>query len=241
MSGALLYRWPAAAKFGRIVPKTKFYEQANVSAKTRGKFVADIQRITWAYKLADATIHLRGNVAVPEIEVFLVDAKDDDVSDDVLAAIDKAVQFPIIFEVNRGTGEQASTRMVASYKQLGGAKPRISAYFSTEWQAADARRTPLPPALDLPGLYAGLLTPILPVATRPGEQLLEATGRIDQARKLEREIAALKKRLRTEPQLNRKVELRRQVRSQTTKLTALIDPATAKTRNVTGKERSWTS
>jgi hypothetical protein len=225
MPNAILYQWPPAAKFGRTVPKTKFYENAAISAKARAKFVADVHRITWAYKLADATIRLRGTAAVPEIEVFVIDAKDDDVSDDVLAAIDKAVQFPIIFEINRGNGGQANTRMVAAYKQLGAAKPRISAYFSTDWQIADATRAPLPAALDLPGLYGGLLTPILPVATRPGEQLLEATGRVERARKLEREVTALEKRLRAEPQLNRKVELRRQLRERAAALAALTDRA----------------
>jgi hypothetical protein len=215
MPNAILYQWPPAAKFGRTVPKTKFYENAAISAKARAKFVADVHRITWAYKLADATIRLRGTAAVPEIEVFVIDAKDDDVSDDVLAAIDKAVQFPIIFEINRGNGGQANTRM----------KPRISAYFSTDWQIADATRAPLPAALDLPGLYGGLLTPILPVATRPGEQLLEATGRVERARKLEREVTALEKRLRAEPQLNRKVELRRQLRERAAALAALTDRA----------------
>jgi len=227
MTGALLYRWPAAAKFGRVVPKTKFYEHTTVSAKTRRKFVADVQRITWAYKLADPTIHLRGNAAVPEIQVFVIDAKDDDVSDDVLIAIDKAVHFPIIFELNRNTGGRTRTRMVAAHKQLAGPKPRLSAYFSTSWQPADAPRAPLPVALDLAALYTGLLAPILPIAARPGERLSETTARIDDARAVEREIAALERRLRAELQLNRKVELRRQIRDRTATLIALTDLATA--------------
>ena len=241
MTGALLYRWPAAAKFGRVVPKTKFYERTTVSAKTRGKFVAEVQRITWAYKLADATIHLHGNAAVPEIQVFVIDAKDDDVSDDVFTAIDKAVQFPIIFELNRGSGAQARTRMVAAHKQLDGPKPRLSAYFSTVWQSADAPRVPLPLALDLPALYAGLLAPVLPIAARPGERLLETTARMEQARKVEREIAALERRLRTELQLNRKVELRRELRDRTAILTALTALAAPNAPNAVERETSWTS
>ena len=240
MTGAILYQWPAAARFGRVVPKTKFYEHTAVSATTRRKFVADIQRITWAYKLADATILLRGNAAVPEIQVFVIDAKDDDVSDDVLVAIDKAVHFPIIFELNRSTGERTRTRMVAAHKQLGGPKPRLS-YFSTGWQPADAPRAPLPLALDLPALYAGLLAPILPIAARPGERLSETTARMDQARVVEREIAALERRLRAELQLNRKVELRRQLRDRTAMLVALTDLATSKSSNALERETPWTS
>ena len=99
--------------------------------------------------------------------------------------------------------------MAASYKQLAGTSPRLSPFFTTGWLRADDPRTSLPPSLDLPGLYDALLTPILPFARRPGEGVSDATSRIDQARKLEREIASLERKLRTEPQLNRKVALRR--------------------------------
>ncbi|MDJ0338699.1 DUF4391 domain-containing protein [Cryobacterium sp. PH31-O1] len=232
---APLYRWPAAAKFGRVVPKTKFYENAMISFAVRDKFVSEIQRITWAYKLSDETIHLRGDVLVPEIQIFAIDAKDDDVSDAVLAAIDKAIPFPIVFEISRGSGDQIRTRMTAAYKQIAGMQ-RLGVYFTTDWQGAEATRAPLPPSRDLSGLYIGLLTPILPIALRPGEDMSVAAGRIEQCRKLEREIAAMDKKLRAEPQFNRKVELRRQLRDRTAALSALTEPATPKT-----EESPWRS
>lgn len=232
----ILYRWPAAARFGRVVPKTKFYEHGRVSAAGRERFVAEVQRITWAYKLADATIHLRGDDQVPEIQVFEIDAKGSDVSDAVLAAIDKAVPLPIVFELNRTTGDGPETRTVAGHKQLSGAKARIGEYFGTGWQAANSPRAPLPPALDLSGLYAGLLAPLLPIVPLPGEWLSQTTERVEQAAKLEREIAVLAKRLRAEPQLNRKLELRRQLRNRTAELAALTEPEPSPT-----EDALWTS
>ena len=89
----ILYRWPEAAKFGRRVPKEKFYEHGTVSPAVREKFIAEVQRITWAYKLAETTINLPGTPAVPEIQVFTIDAKTDDVSEAVLGAIDKALAW----------------------------------------------------------------------------------------------------------------------------------------------------
>lgn len=230
---APLYRWPAAARFGRVIPKSKFYEKASLSAILRDKFVSEVYRITWAFKLADETIHLRGDATVPEIQVFTIEVKDDDVSDDVLIEVDRAIPFPIIFEVSRATG---STRMVASHKQLGGSVPLLSPYFTTGWHSAGVPRAPLPPALDLSGLYAGLLTPILSVVPRPGEDVATATGRMMQAKKLERDVAALEKKLRSEPQFNRKVELRRQLRSRTAELALLIDTATPMT-----EDTPWTN
>lgn len=220
MTEPVLFRWPANATFGRTVPKTKFYEHGNVRTALREKFVDDIQRITWAYKLADFTIRLKGTAAVPEIQVFTVKTKGENVSDDVLATIDKSVHFPIIFEVT----SNGRVRTVAAQKSLHGRTPTIGAYFTSDWQPADAPRRPLPTALDLPSLYEAILTALVPVETRAGETVTEATDRLDRARKVQREIAALEKKLRTEPQLNRKVELRGQIKERSTVLTELTDP-----------------
>ncbi|HYD51139.1 MAG TPA: DUF4391 domain-containing protein [Gemmatimonadaceae bacterium] len=223
MTEPVLFRWPPNAAFGRTVPKTKFYEHGNVRTALREKFVDDIQRVTWAYKLADDTLRLRGTTAVPEIQVFTVETKGADVSDDVLTAIDKTVHFPVIFEVASGD----RVRTVAAQKSLTGKTPTIGAYLTTDWQPADAPRRPLPAALDLPSLYEAILTALLPVERRGGESLSEATDRLARARKLRRDIAALEKKLRTEPQLNRKIELRRQIKERTAVLTVLTDPVSS--------------
>lgn len=221
MAEPVLYRWPANAAFGRMVPKTKFYEHGKVGTALRQKFVDNVQRITWAYKLADSTVHLGASATVPEIQVFMIDAKGDDVTDDVLAAIDRSVHFPIIFEV-AGTGR---VRMVAAQKILSVTAPRVGPYFTTGWQPVDAPRRPLPTALDLSSLYEAVLTALLPLRTRVGETMSDATDRMNQTRKLQREIALLEKKMRTEPQLNRKIELRKHLKERQTALFELIDPA----------------
>lgn len=214
----VLFRWPATAAFGRTVPKTKFYKHGTVRTALREKFIDDIQVVTWAYKLADDTIRLRGTSAVPEIQVFTVETKGPDVSDDVLTAIDKTVHFPIIFEVASGD----RVRTVAAQKSLHGKAPTIGAYFTTDWQFADGPRRPLPTALDLPGLYEALLSALLPMGTRAGETVGEATDRLDRTRRLQREIAALEAKLRNEPQANRKLALRRELKDRQAALTGLL-------------------
>ena len=174
----LLYRWPEAAKFGRRVPKEKFYEHGTVSTAVREKFINELQRITWAYKLAEATINLPGTSAVPEIQVFTIDAKTDDVSEGVLGAIDKAIPFPIIFEITRQSAGSTEVRMVAAHKQLGTGAPKLSGYYSTGWQPADTTRQPLPTAITLPALYTALLRPMTPLTARPGEEMSEVADRL---------------------------------------------------------------
>lgn len=217
---SLLYRWPKAAEFGRVVPKTKFYEHASLGSTVKDRFVSDVRRITWAYKLAESTINLPGSGEVPEIQVFEIEAKEEDVAEGVLAAIDKAVRTPIIFEISRGEDADGSIRMVAAHKQLGTTASKLGPYFSTGWQSASGDRVPLPTAIDLTSFYTALLEPLTPVAGRAGENVSDVVGRLTTVRSLEREIAALERKLRNELQLNRKVELRRTLK---TKQAVLVD------------------
>lgn len=212
-----LYRWPVAARFGTRVPKEKFYEHGSITTLVRQRFVAEVRRITWSYKLAETTIHLPGTDMVPEIQVFSLETKGTDVSNDVLAAIDKSVHFPVIFEVVRGD----AVRTTAAHKVLGASAPKIGTYFTTGWLSTASERAPLPTAIDLHALYEALVASLLPGPTRRGESVSEACDRMDRAKKLEREIAALDRKLRTEPQLNRKVELRRELRDRKAALAAL--------------------
>lgn len=209
----VLYRWPAAAKFGKRVPKEKFYEHGTVTAAVREKFVSEVQRITWAYKLAETTVNLAGNAEVPEIQVFHIEAKGNDIPESVLTAIDRAIPFPIIFEIRRGRDEVNSIRMVAAHKQLGGNSPKLSSYYTTGWLPPTIARLALPSAISLPTLYTALLNPLTPVSARAGENVSEIAERLKVVQKLQRDITALERKLRNEPQLNRKIELRRTLKT----------------------------
>lgn len=218
----VLYDWPGKARFGKAISKTKFYEQGTVSAAVRARFVAEVDGITWAYKLAESTINLRGTEEVPEIQVLRIAAKGADVSDTVLAAIDKAIKQPVIFEIESTQG----IRMAAALK------PGIPGgrYYSTRWSHDDAR-SPMPPSITLSNLYAALLEPLLPIRIRGGEGLAEVGHRLAAYSRLKREITTLERKLRAEPQLNRKVELRRTLMTQQALLADLTDSTTMTTSN----------
>jgi hypothetical protein len=205
----ILYQWPASTRPGIRVPKEKLYENGAASAAVREKFVSDVQRITWAHKLAEETINLPSTSTVPEIEVFQIDSKRDDIVDAVLAVIDKAVPNPIIFEITRELRGRNEVRMVATHKPRGTADQKVRGYYSTRWMPADAARVPLPTSISLATLYAALLAPLVPIDARPGEDVSEVGARLEAVRRLQREMVALERKIRSEPQLNRKLELRR--------------------------------
>jgi hypothetical protein len=231
MPPPVLFRWPRQAAFGRVIPKTKFYEHGQVRTAVRDKFVDQIQRITWAYKVADDTVHLRGTSSIPEIQVFTIEIKGQELSNDVLTVMDKTVHFPIIFEI----WSRNQIRTTFAHKNLSGKTPRIGAYLTTDWLPAGAERHPLPAAHDLESLYEAILGALLPGRMRAGETVSEATERMSAVGKLRREIAALEKKVRAEPQLNRKVELRRRLREREAIVAELIDSG------IRTEEQKWTN
>lgn len=224
-----LFRWPAAARVGRELTKERLYKEAAVTAAVRRRFVDEVQHVRWAYKLGEESVHLHGSDDVPEVQIFEVDLKGDALSDTVLASIDKAVPSPIIFELHRTRAGRNEVQLVAAWKQRSQKGARVGDYLRGEWIVEPADRDPLPPTIDLPGLYKQLLLTLLPIAARRGEELPVALDRAAAARKLQRELDTLDKRLQREPQFNRKVDLRAQRRAREALLNALLSP-TAPTR-----------
>lgn len=214
----ILYEWPAGARFGARVPKERFYERTASTAALREKFVAEVNRISWAYKLAAETINLPGSSEVPEIEVIQLDAKANDISVQILASIDKAIPNPVIFEIHRDDVHGGGVRMTAAHKPAGSPAPKPNAYFSTGWMRSDAPRTSLPTAITMAALYSALIGPLTPLTPRPGESSAVVSERLDAVRRLERKISALERKLRAEPQLSRKVDLRRELKAKRAEL-----------------------
>lgn len=213
----VLFGWPANAAVGTRIPKERFYGQGSISGGAKEKFVAEVARITWTHKLSVDTVNVPGVDDLVEIDVFRIDTKEGELSDKVLTAIDKAVPRPLIFEVTRPAAKLGSgngvIRMVAAHKQLGSGSPKLSNYYSTDWMPDDQKRVDLPAAINLQVLYAALLEPLTPVEMQAGESMSDLAERLETIRRLDREIATLERKLRTEVQLNRKVELRRRLKS----------------------------
>jgi len=217
-----LFQWPASARVDRPLPKERLYAETSAGTALRQRFVDEVQRVRWAYKLGEESLRLAPGATVAEIQVFEIELKGSSLDNSVLAAIDKAIPSQIIFELRRDDGlwiEQAMT----AYKREG-SKTKSTNYFRSGWIGSDQPRIPLPTALDLEGLFRQLLGRLLPHPIRPGEELSDALERMGQIRELTRQLAALEMRLHAEPQLNRKFELRKQISESTNALTELTDP-----------------
>ena len=216
----MLFAYPQAARFGRVIPKNKIYEHADASTALKDRFVAEVDRITWTYKLAPETVNLGGSDAVPEIQVFQVKQRGDMLSEDVLRAMDRAIPFPILFELVL----DAKRRTVAAFKRPNeGVKSKwvVSDYFWADWREEGSEREALPVALDLPGLYDKVLTALMPVSPQQEEDIQARVDRVEAIRAKEKEVARIRTRLAKEKQFNRRVEINKALRTAQQELVAL--------------------
>ncbi|MEL5879650.1 DUF4391 domain-containing protein [Cereibacter sphaeroides] len=227
-----LYNWPRAAAFGRVIPKNKIYEHAGANTALKDLFVREVDQIVWSHKLAPETVNLAATKQVAEIQVFRVSARTATLDNDVLRAIDKAIPFPLIFEVAHG----GRVRLTAAYKrpsEADSARWVVGDYFLGDWLSEDALRTPLPVVLNMGALYERLLEPLVagqtarlipgvgeapqaPFTPTEADRPVSLEERIAQAEAIKaqtREVERIKARLGREKQFNKRVAINAELRA----------------------------
>jgi hypothetical protein len=217
------FDYPKSAAFGRVLPKNKIYEHAKASSKLKNLFVRQVDQIVWKYKLAPETINLPAKKSVPEIQIFNITLKTGELHEDVLRSIDKAIPFPLIFELHHNGKQKA----IAAFKRPSDAdasKWVTSDYFGTNWQPEDTARISLPVTLDLGALYSTLLSTLMPHKGDKGEDIEARVHRLDLIRAKERELDKTASQLRKEKQFNRKVGINAQIRTLKQEIEQLTRP-----------------
>ena len=198
--------YPAAALFGRTLPKNKIYERTNVTPRLRQLFVEQVDAIIWQYKLAPETINLRPTASVPEIQIFRIRLRGSELAEDILHCLDTAIPSPLLFELEW----EKRVQVRACFKQAT-APEKAGGYFCSAWHEAGTPRRPLPLVLDMEALYAALLEPLAPWPRRGHEALPQWMQRLEAIADCERQMARLEARLRREKQFNKKIPLNREM------------------------------
>ena len=207
-----LFNYPIQAKFGRIVAKSKIYDRVKPSAKIKEKFISQVGKIIWQYKLAPQTTNLPETDKVKEIEIFELQLRTAKLDVDILYCIDKAIVHPIIFYLTF----KKKKKIIATYK-----RPNLAdsskwvlgdEYFATEWLPENAEHQNLPAVLDLSGLYEHILREIIPLQARENESLeshIERMGQVIAKDKMRQKLEAL---MNKEKQFNRRVKINAELR-----------------------------
>ena len=210
----MLFDYPTKARVANKLPKNKLYENASVNTKLKDKFVNQIEKIVWQYKLAPNTLNLDATNKVPEIQVFDIFLKTKEVDQTLLEVIDKAIPLPIIFQIHKGN----KVKIKAAYKrpsESANNKWVIESYFESEWLDKDVVKQPMPQALDLGKLYEQLLKSLMPVevtSSKTTQTLDEQVGIINQINSLQKELDKLNSKYKKEKQRNRQFEINKQIK-----------------------------
>ena len=210
----MLFDYPTKARFGRKIPKSKLYENASANTKLKDKFVNQIEKIVWQYKLAPNTLNLDATNKVPEIQVFDIFLKTKEVDQVLLEVIDKAIPLPIIFQIHKGN----KVKIKAAYKrpsESANNKWVIESYFESEWLDKYSTKQPMPQALDLGKLYEQILKSLMPVeitSSKTTQTIDEQVGIINQINSLQKELDKLNSKYKKEKQRNRQFEINKQIK-----------------------------
>ncbi|MDR4508687.1 MAG: DUF4391 domain-containing protein [Candidatus Brocadiaceae bacterium] len=207
-----MFAYPKKAEFNRIVTKDIIYKKAKPSNAIKKRFVSEIREIVWQYKLSKDTINLLPRDGVTEIQVFQITLKAPEPSRDVLRVIDKAIPYPIFYQLLY----EDRHNHVTAYKQISGNDADscvVEEYFETGWADATSPNLSLPVALDLKSLYEQMMVFYIGLLLRANESLKELMERAQKIRRKQRELQVLEAKMKKEKQFKKKVDINAQIRN----------------------------
>jgi len=184
---------PRSTEVNRRVAKEKLYANATLTTQLRDMIKDQIELVVWRNKLADSTVGVATGETVKEIQVFEVALRQRGLDNRVLPVIAKAIPYKILFVLT--FGDEAQAWMEASGK-----------FYNTNWFSLDGFTLRFE-GLNLDALYENLARQIASGRLGADGNIAEAVDRDKRRQKLDREIAALEKKVLREKQFNRQVEL----------------------------------
>ena len=184
---------PRSTQVNRRVAKEKLYQNAALAPQTREMIKDQIDSVFWRNKLADSTMAISAGETVAEIQMFEIQLRQRELDKRILPAIAKAIPYKILFILV--FGDEAQLWIEAS-----------GTFYNTDWQPLGGFTLKFE-GLNLDAVYENLARQISGGRLGTDGDIEEAVDRDKRRQKLERDIAALGKRLLREKQFNKQVEL----------------------------------
>ena len=205
--------FPKSTEFNKRIPKTKFYEHIELGRKIKDSFVQDIDSIIWANKIAPSTVNIAAGEKVTEIQVFRIILKQSDFNKDVLKTIDEQIPYHILFIICYRDKEQAWI----GYKEQSGSESRafkVDSYYHTAWQKPEEMELAIE-GLNMDAVYESFVKQIsastAPIQWDDSLSARDNTAKIEERKKLQKQIEKLEQQLRKETQPRKKYEIHQEL------------------------------
>lgn len=204
-------KFPQTTVVRRPVPKNAFYKHLEVNARIKQRFVDDVVRIDWLYKLAPSTLNVTDGKQVHEIVVFVAELKQQDCPDDVFLFIDKNLPRHVVFILEH----EGQCKLLLNYKEWLDEKAgtfKIVKSFASEWQSAENVSLPISgQTMDV--VYESMAGAISGFGTSKSEDTKRVVELQTMIQKTQRDVEALQKKIRNEQQFNRQMEMNTEARN----------------------------
>ena len=171
-----------------------------MSAALEKNFSAQVESIRWRNKIFVETINLEKGNYVNEIDIIEVQLRAEAFDEKILRLLARAIPNHIIFVLSR----DGLYRLCAAFQD--GSLDKN--FFYTDWTLEDELTLCLN-GLTLDEVYENFIRQILgaELAARAGESLRDFVERYNQIMKISRKIDALRRKIRSEKQFNRRLEM----------------------------------
>lgn len=184
---------PSSTEVNHRIAKEKLYQNATLTPQVREMVKDQIDSIFWRNKLADSTMAISAGETIQEIQIFEIQLRQKKLDKRVLLAICKAIPYKILFILVFEDEAQAWLEVSGTF-------------YNTDWQLLDDFSLKFE-GLDLDAVYENLARQVSGGRLNSDGDIEKAVDRDKQRQKLEREIAALEKKVLRENQFNKQVEL----------------------------------
>ena len=206
-----ILNYPKSTIVGRVVPKTMFYKFMEVNLRMKSRFVNDVVNIIWLYKLSASSLNVTDTEEMKEIEVFVVNLKQPDCPTDLFSFIDTNMPHHIVFVLMHNN----SAMLLINYKDWADdthTKFRIRQAFASPWMPiADLEL--IVQGQSLPRIYDNFVAQVSGIGEHKAGSMAEIVELKKQIAAAEADLQSLEKRMRKEPQLDKQLQMNKQVKT----------------------------
>ena len=211
---------PKSTEFKKRIPKTKFYQNLNLSNKIKQQFVDEIDTIVWQNKISPESVGISPGEDVREIEVIEIKLNQKSINKNLLEIMDRGIPYHLVFVLTF----EGKAQIVIGYKEKIRKKDdkyKVEKYYFSDWFLPDEFAPELK-GLNLDKIYENLLRGFLP---RDRPQLNDLGKTIVLQKEIERQTAlceSLEKRVKSEKQFNVQVRQNHELSEAKAKLEGLL-------------------
>ncbi len=216
-----LLSFPKETMVGRVVPKTMFYKFMEVNPRMKIRFVNDVVNITWLYKLSASTLNVTATEEMLEVEVFVANLKQPDCPTDLFTFIDANMPHHIVFILQHDN----NAMLLINYKEWADVehtKFRITQTFATPWVPSSELELSIQ-GQSLSRIYDNFVAQVSGIGEHQAGALSEIVQLKKDIEKAEKDLQALIKKMRSEKQFDRQMEMNKAVKEKRKDLQTLKD------------------